>query len=405
MAPLRPLRSAIVPILGYPSFRWFLLCTFASALGRNGYAVACTWILVASDGGSAAVATFVAVVSLTELLVSPIAGWISDRFKRRPVFIAADVIRMLASLALMSTDLPWVIYTAAGLFAACDRIALTASQSMIPSVGAHLKPDTSNSISFFCMQVGGLIAAGLVGMLLHVISVPAAFATISAAFFISFISMAFVSGTHSRPRTTDTDDPRRLNVDARFVYLACLFALLYGGGTLVSILGAGLIFDEFGGNALDFGKLESAWSAGSIVGAILLIPLAHYAKHSALLIGALMLIALSFASLKLSPLLWTLATFAALGTFYNLGRVAVEVMLQATVSNSALGRAKGIFHCAGVSMGLILFGAVSIGAHRLEPSTMFLLYGVIMMAAAGVLICMRHQLGRITRFSTGSNAN
>lgn len=389
MARYPALRSLLNLLMGYPSFRWLLICTFASSMARNSYAVACAWILVASDGGSAAVATFVAIVSVTELLVSPIAGWLSDRFPRKVVFIVAETLRTVGSLALISTSMPWMIYCSAVLFAACDRVALTASQAMIPSVGAHLKPDVSNSSSFFCMQVGGLIAAGLVGTVLHIFSARAAFTMIAAAFLVSIICMGFVSGTHSRPQNIDGIPAQRLSVDAHLVHLACIYALLYGGGALVSILGAGLIFDEFGGNALDFGQLESAWSVGSIIGAVLLIPASRYAKRSVLLIIVLLFVAILFGSLKLSPLLVALLTFALLGSLYNLGRVAVEVTLQAAVPQSALGRAKGIFHCAGVSMGLAIFGAISLSAGQLNPSTMFLLYGCVMIAATGALVSLR----------------
>lgn len=378
------------------SFRWFLACTFASAIGRNGYAVACSWLLVSSENGSAAVATFVAIISLTELLFSPIAGWVSDRFSRRAVFIAADCLRMIAAAALMWAASPWMLWWSAVLFAACDRAALTASQAMIPSVGKHLVPGTSNSISFFCMQAGGLVAAGFVGVLLHSFSGAVAFAAIAAAFLISVCSMAFVTDVHSRPALTDQGSSLRMQFEPRFWHLGCLFALLYGAGTLVSILGAGFVLDELGGDALDFGQLESAWSAGSIVGAILLIPLARFSKNSGLLCIVLIVIALLFATLNLSVLPWTLLIFAALGALYNLGRVAVEVTLQAMVQHSALGRGKGLFHCAGVSMGLLLFGAVSLSADHLGPSIIFLLYAGVLLIATVSLAILRPASGRST---------
>jgi MFS family permease len=376
------------------SFRWFLACTFASAIGRNGYAVACSWLLVSSESGSAAVAIFVAIISLTELLFSPIAGWVSDRFSRRAVFIAADCLRMIAAAALMWAASPWMLWCSAGVFAACDRAALTASQAMIPSVGEHLVPGTSNSISFFCMQAGGLVAAGFVGVLLHSYSGAIAFAVITAAFLISVCSMAFVTDVHSRPVLTSQGSSAPIELGPRFWHLVCVFALLYGAGTLVSILGAGFVLDELGGDALDFGQLESAWSAGSIVGAILLIPLAGLSKKPVLLVSVLIMIALLFASLELSILPWILLTFAALGALYNLGRVAVEVTLQGLVPHVALGRAKGLFHCAGVSMGLLLFGAISLSADRVAPSTIFQLYSGLIVIATGFLALLRPDRGK-----------
>jgi hypothetical protein len=394
MARPSPIPLQFKRALGSLSFRWFLSCTFISSVGRNGYAVACAWILVRSEAGSAAVATFVAIISLTELLVSPVAGWVCDRCSRRFVFIAADVARAFIAGMLILSDQMWVIWLSAMLFASCDRIALTSSQAMIPSVCLHLTPGTANSISFFSMQAGGLVAAALVGILLHGFSAMATFAAIGAAFVISACSMLLVANDNSHCRSGGSETSSLLKMNARFIHLGANFALLYGGGVLVSILGAGFVLDEMSGTALDFGQLESAWSAGSIIGVVLLIPVAGYAKRPVLLSIILGLIAVLFASLKLSTLPWTLATFAALGALYNLGRVAIEVTLQATIPHSALGRAKGIFHCAGVSVGLMLFGVVSLSSGRLQASTVFLLYAGVMVASTAILAAMRPRAGK-----------
>lgn len=394
MARRCTIKSKISKTFQSPSFRWFLCCAFFTALGRNGYAVACAWILVASGKGSADVATFIALISLTELATSPVAGWISDRCDRRAVFIAADVIRVATAATLMSTDLRWVIWCSAVVFAACDRVALTASHAMIPSVGRDLLPGTSNSISFFVMQVGGLVAAGLVGMLLHACSAASAFAAITGAFFLSACSMLLVNKGQATLHSCGYGESVRFCVNAPLLQLGAVFSLLYGGGVLVSILGAEFVLDELSGTALNFGQLESAWSAGAIVGAVLLIVLAGKSKRPAFLAMILVLTAISFATVKLSAIPWVFASFAALGALHNLGRVVIEVNLQASVPHFALGRAKGLFHCAGVSVGLLLFGVVSLYPDRFAPSTFFLGYAGFVLTGTAALSAMKSCLIR-----------
>lgn len=389
MAPFANIQTRLGRRLGSRSFNWFLAGTFVSSLGRNGYAVACAWILVASGDGSATVAAFFAIVSLTELLVSPGAGWISDRFDRRRVFMVADCVRCLAAAMIVVTNSAWLIFWSAFLFACCDRIALTASQAMIPTVGIHLAPSTSNSVTFFSMQAGGLAAAILVGVLLHVTSGALVFIVISAAFALS-VGCIWIAAADDDSSIAARTQPRvKLPMDPRLIRLGAVYAILYGGGLLVSIMGPGYVFDELSGDALDFGALESAWSAGSILGAILLIPLARFSERSSLLIATLFLMALLFASIKLAILPWSLLVFAALGAVYNFGRVAVEVILQAIVPHSVLGRAKGFFHCAGVSVGLIIFGLVSLSGDRFEPSTAFLIFSAVVSIVAIILVASR----------------
>lgn len=374
------------------SFNWFLASTFASALGRNGYHIACAWVLIASGNGSGAVAGFFAIISLVELVTSPIAGWLVDRFDRRILYIMTEIMRGVAAIGLgavlMVTNVMWAIWLSAVLFATCDRIALTASQSMIPSISAKFSLATANSMTFFLMQSGSLAAAGIVSVLLHSSTAIVTFGAVSIAFTLSATIMRVVR--HEKSPLEGAADPRRgsLAVNSQFLCLGAIYALLYVGGMLVSVIGPSFVFDEHGGNAIDFGQLESSWSAGSILGALLLIPLVRAARVPVLQFAILGLSAVSFVLLKALDPPYTLAAFAILGALYNLGRVALEVRIQSSVSSATLGRAKGVLHSVGVLLGVVLFAVVSVVADDVPPSSLFLAYGVILAISTAVLILL-----------------
>ncbi|WP_439632343.1 MFS transporter [Shinella sp.] len=374
------------------SFNWFLASTFASALGRNGYHIACAWVLIASGNGSGAVAGFFAIISLVELVTSPIAGWLVDRFDRRILYIMTEIMRGVAAIGLgavlMVTNVMWAIWLSAVLFATCDRIALTASQSMIPSISAKFSLATANSMTFFLMQSGSLAAAGIVSVLLHSSTAIVTFGAVSIAFTLSATIMRVVR--HEKSPLEGAADPRRgsLAVNSQFLCLGAIYALLYVGGMLVSVIGPSFVFDEHGGNAIDFGQLESFWSAGSILGALLLIPLVRAARVPVLQFAILGLSAVSFVLLKALDPPYTLAAFAILGALYNLGRVALEVRIQSSVSSATLGRAKGVLHSVGVLLGVVLFAVVSVVADDVPPSSLFLAYGVILAISTAVLILL-----------------
>ncbi len=183
-----------------------------------------------------------------------------------------------------------------------------------------------------------------------------------------------------------------LLVDARLLRLGAIYALLYIGGLLVSVVGPSFVFEELGGSAIDFGQLESAWSAGSIIGAILLIPLVRALDIPNLQLIILALTALAFAALKMLDLPWALLAFALLGALYNLGRVAVEVTLQSSVPRATLGRAKGALHCSGVFLGLILFGIGAVVSAEIHPSTIFLVFAGILAVGTLALTIFRIDL-------------
>ncbi|CAK7261632.1 MFS transporter [Shinella sp. YE25] len=370
------------------SFNWFLASTFISAVGRNGYQIGCAWILVTQGYGAAAVAAFFAIISVTELLTSPFAGWLSDRYDRRLLCVVADVFRFAGALALavllIVIDTRWAIWLSAILFATCDRIALTSSQSMIPAVGAGLSLPAANSMVFFLMQSGSLAAAVLTGVLLH-FSIPTyTFTLLAAAFVLSVCFMLAVRRELSPQSGTGADPRSAFQIDAHLLQLGAIYALLYTGGVLVSVTGPSFVFVELAGDAIDFGQLEGAWSAGSILGTLLLIPLIRAVRISILQLVILALTAISFALLKVLDIPWALLIFAILGALYNLGRVGTEVMLQSSVPQTALGRAKGALHSVGVLLGVVLFGVVAAVGDEIAPSTIFLAFSFIL--AVGTLV-------------------
>jgi len=367
------------------AFMLLLVATFSSSIGRNGYLIACSWILVAKEFGSPAVAAFFAIISLVELLASPLAGWLSDRYDRRRQYLFADGIRVVTMLfgavALMTPLLHWGIWLSAVAFAACDRMMLTSSQSSIPSLAEHLSASHANSLFFFVMQSGGLIAAVMTGVLLDLLPDEVVFLALATTFAISVGFMWIVPSGPERPRLDWAQRVQPLLINSRLIYLATVYAVLYTSGFMVSVVGPSYVLDTFSGTAIDFGNMEMAWSAGSIFGTLLLIALVRAIKVALVPLIVLCFLALGFALLRIVDFEGSLAIFAALGVLYNLGRVAVEVMLQACVPQDALGRAKGSLHGSAVMMGLAIFAGVGLVGNSISPASLFCAFGAFLSMA------------------------
>ncbi|WP_167449121.1 MFS transporter [Mesorhizobium hawassense] len=364
----------------------FLASTLSASVGRNGYYIASAWILVEAGYGSASVGTVLTIVSVVEFIASPLAGVAADRFDRRRLNIAADlsrfVVLLVTACAFFYLDAFVTICLSAALFAFCDRVALTTSQSMIPVVVRGAGLATSNSIVFFAVQFGCLGAALLAGPLLNELS-PALVFTVLAAFFVaSAASLGWVRLDRASDRVYAANS---FVPNTDLVRHFAVYALLYGGAVLVSVMGSGFVFEEQQGTAVDFGHLEAAWSAGSLIGAGLLARLTRTISTHTL--HLMLLGSTALALMALTPLSapWTLAIFAALGLFYNLGRVSVEVTLQSRVSDRVLGRAKGAMHSLAVGLGLIIFGIAAVLGDRVFPSTIFFGFGVALLAGVYVL--------------------
>lgn len=366
----------------------FLASTLSAAVARNGYYIASAWILVERGYGTAGVATFLAIASIVEFIGSPLAGVAADRFDRRRLNVAADLSRFVVMLAtacaLVYMDVFLIICLSAALFSFCDRVALTSSQSMIPVIAGGRNLVASNSAVFFVMQFGNLGAALLAGPLLHERS-PAVPFTVLAAFFLFSAGCLALMRLEPVSRDVRIAKITAAQIDPSLRRLIVVYALLYTSAVLVSVMGSSFVFQEQKGTAVDFGYLEAAWSAGSLIGAVSLFrierALSTHALHL-MLLGLTALVLMALASLR-TP--WTVMLFAALGFLYNLGRVSVEVTLQSRVSVYLLGRAKGIMHSVAVALGLLVFGIAAAVGDRAFPSTIFFSFGVVLLISISCL--------------------
>lgn len=360
----------------------FLVSTLSVALGRNGYYLVAAWALVERGYGSAGVATFLAIVSLVEVISSPIAGVMTDRFDRRRLNAAANLglfaVVLATALALLYVDMLLALCLSAALFSLCDRTALTAGQSLIPATGAGRRPAAWNAAVFLVMQAGSLGATLSAGYLLDARPPSLPFAIYSAFFLLSagvLASMRMPPASASAPLANTA----AWRLEPGFAQLIAVYALFYASALLVSVMGPSLVFAEQKGTGADFAYLEAAWSAGSLLGTIALMaihrPTRAHARHL-LLLGVTALVFMAFPLLQ-PP--WATVLFVSLGFLYNLGRVSVEVTFQSLVAADSLGRAKGMMHTAAVVLSLAVFGVVAGVGERAFPSTIFFSFGVVLL--------------------------
>lgn len=371
-----------------PCIVGFLASTLSAAVGRNGYYIASAWVLVEAGYGSAGVATLLFIVSVVEFVASPLVGMMADRFDRRRLNVTADLSRFVVLLAtacvILYLGMLLTICLSAILFAFCDRVALTTSQSMIPFMARGNNLAASNSTVFFAMQLGCFGAALLAGPLLSERS-PALTFTVLAMFFLVSAGCLHSVRPGSISNSVGSSKSPAFNIDLSLLRLFAVYALLYGSAVLVSVLGSSFVFEEQKDSAAAFGYLETAWSAGSLIGALVLARLPRAINAHTLHLVLLGLIALALMALIPARAPWTLAIFAALGFLYNLGRVSVEVTLHSRASDNVLGRAKGVMHSLAALLGLLIFSVAAVLGDSVFPSTIFFGFGVVLLIGISAL--------------------
>jgi dTMP kinase len=110
------------------------------------------------SGGSAfAVAGILIAKIIPALVLSSFTGVLVDRFDRRKVMIAADVVRMVLALALVWTNSLFVIYLVVLLMETASLFFWPARNSLIPYLVEDVDITAANSLSYTTQQASMLV--------------------------------------------------------------------------------------------------------------------------------------------------------------------------------------------------------------------------------------------------------
>lgn len=159
--------------------------------------IAVMTLLFRFTGSGKAVGLMIAVYILPTVLLGPVAGVVVDRFRRRSVMIAADVIRaglVVLLLFVRSPETVWIVYPALFLRSSLTAFFEPARNALVPSVVAREHLVVANTISSFTWSV--VLAAGAaVGGLATQLLGPHATILLDALSFL--FSAAFIMSVHA----------------------------------------------------------------------------------------------------------------------------------------------------------------------------------------------------------------
>jgi MFS family permease len=384
--------------------RHYLLASFFGSAGRNAYYVGAAWLLIDANGQAGSIAIFLTLGCIVEFLSALPAGTLADRIDRRILCVFCDIARSLIMLcisaALLFAPSHSVLLISVALYSVADRIYLTASPAIIPSLAHADSLLRLNALSYVGMQAGNVVAATAAGLLLNVSPGIICFLFAAMAFVLSSISMAAVGKPDclsTRPLPSQPQgavhepaleqDGRRLPVT-----LIVAYALTYTMGMLISVLASAFVSQELDGNAMHFGLLEAGWALGAIIGAVLLTLRGLNRADEQAIRWIVMFLGVLLAVLFLTRSIGAcILLISLLGAGYNVARVLVEAEIQYLVRSTGLGRAKGELHLACTGLSLLLYLALATSG-TLLPSTIFLAYGAVMIiCAVGIYVISARQ--------------
>ncbi|HEX2625803.1 MAG TPA: MFS transporter [Candidatus Limnocylindrales bacterium] len=238
--------------------------------------------LLVLGGGPFEFALLIISESLAVLLVSLVAGAWVDRLRRRPLLIAADVLR---GVLLLSVPIAYALnglrmeqlYVVLFLVSAVGAVFSTAYPAYVPTlvgvdrvVDANAKLATSSSIA----EIGG---PGLAGALVQLFKAPFAILVDAVSFFISAVSLFLIRTPEPARPPRDVDSAVRSEIveglravrEHRVLWpMAVRSIVAHVAGSFYGVLYTIYLVQDLHLNTFLFGIVISAGGVGSIVGSL-----------------------------------------------------------------------------------------------------------------------------------------
>jgi MFS family permease len=304
---------------------------------------------------------------LLKVLLGPFGGAVADRYRRRTVLLAGDVLRMLVMAALAAIvasagPVALVIaFTALASAAGCAE--RPAAMALLPRLVGESRLGPANALLYTVQDLAVVIGPAIGAILLAVAPAWVAFAANGATFAVS-AALILAIRPDSAPadgRTSGVaqlaEGLRTVRTTAFAVWLIVVVAMVeftYGAQTVQLVVYA---THSLGLGSGGYGVLLTAAGAGGLVSALINGRLAtsRWVSQIVIVAGSLACATqLAYASVQV------LAIALAVTVIGNAGLVSCQVVGQTAlariVPREALGRVIGIFNA--VSAAAILAGAV-----------------------------------------------
>jgi len=313
--------------------------------------------MFADPGGSArALGMILIAFALPQLVFSLFAGTLVDRWDRRRVMVAADLLRAALAPAFIllqtTADLPWAAAAAFGL-ASFGVFFYPARTALLPNLVREDELITANSY----LQVGETVArlSGplLAGIVLGVWGPTTAFIVDALSFLLSGLLLIGILGVSTRVARSEDSAASPLQELRQGVRYALGSRLLQAVtiGLALAVLGIGavdVLFVPYMRYAFSappeaLGVLMTAQGVGMLAGGGLMGAAGNRIAPRWAAAVSLLVLGLGTAGLGLAPVYWmTLPVMAIIGLALTPLNASLQTILQRGVPAAMLGRAGSV---------------------------------------------------------------
>ena len=368
---LTPPRLATFTALQDRHFRWYWFGMLASSSTMQMGGVGQGWLVYEMTGSALALGWVGASWSISNSVLAPWAGVLSDRLEKRTLLLWTRGLMALLSLAiagLISMDVIQVWHLAVySLFrGVLFAVLMPAQNAYLAELVDRRMLFNAVSLNSVGMGLAGIFAASLAGFLIDAIGVEAVYVGIALLYLLVFATILKL------PRTGTTDPGSHsvwsdLVAGARYIRvcpaLIPLLAIVFIRGFLAMpyrTLMPKYAQDVMQLDASGLGILVAAPGAGSLISSLVLASMGGFQGKGKLLLGSAVVLGVAlvlFSNTQVFVLV--LILLAVVGAASNVCMVTNRTLLQMNCDASYLGRLMSAYM---MMFGLTQLGTIPVGA-------------------------------------------
>jgi DHA3 family macrolide efflux protein-like MFS transporter len=384
------------------NFMVLLFATFTSQFGDILRVMALTyWVFVGSGSSPVARAVQLLLFFLPSVVLSPLAGVFSDRWDRRHIMIASDLLRALISGGLVIAILFHSLALTFVLIILGSTVTVffePARFSLLPQV-VKVPGDLTraNSLVEAGSQILAILGPGVATLLYFALGGSWAFALDAASFLVSALAIRIIrfnAPVEEESEEETASSYKQIWKDALFglSYLcrtpAALFFLLTTLGLTITATTnqVGLLFLIT--LALKRPVSDLAWvftvsAAAQLLTALVVTVFAKRLKPARMLVLSMAIIACTQVGMGLAPNTIILVFWVLLGALANAPySIAYDTVLQQSVEASVMGRVYGVISSLESGVRMLILGAAAVTILQIGPRISITGAGVLGMACA-----------------------
>jgi len=382
-----------VPIPSRSAARRVAVARLISLTGTEAAFTALLFVIFKRTGSSTWLAAALLLTIGMQGILSPFGGAIGDRFDRRRVMIASDLLGALCFIAMAFAGSPVALLGVAFASAVAETPFFPASSAAVPNLVAPSDLAWANGTIAFGSNLGYLAGPGLGGLLVAWLGARAVFVGNGLTFLVSALLVASVRGSFTGPRDEEEAEAHRgMRAGFVFVWRDPTLRTMFRSFALVALCVGSVLVAElplttsFHGGSIAFGLLATSFGAGAVVGSLMGKRLTPQTERP-VMVAASFINGAAFASVVLMPAL--LPVFGAMvvaGAADGIVEVATEVIFQRRspdlVRSRVIAALEAVFH-GGLAVSFLFAGTL---VDAFGPKAAYALAGAGCTVAAIILV-------------------